>query len=204
MLKRSFLTLLVCVPLASPSLLYADEAVIKVSVVNPLDRKVVAPVKSYLPKGAKPEDILRQRLLRGADRREDRAATLESKGHVDDAQGLYYVEQQIPLAPKEAVVLEIEVKDVWRIDPARLQALKDQAGRIVSGIRPSSKQRAATAMELQGEILKQLDRIAQRQASHTLLKAGVEKHIEAYEGNLKTLKQVEVDLATLRKLVNRL
>lgn len=178
---------------------YAD-VVIKVRAINPLDTETTAPIKYPLPKAVKPEDII--------------SKSHDFKIRYDKKNGCYYIDHEIVLAPKEIVTLSVNVKDVWFIPEERIEALRGKVEEIVrphtatagmddTDTRLPAGRQASVWWQLKEEILKQLDQVAASQKNNTVTKIGVEKHIKAYEENMKILSQVEQDIAMLKGLLKQ-
>ncbi len=98
--------------------------VLKTLVVNPSESKTQkALLKAYLPEEAKPEDIVELGDL---------------KIDYDIEKNLYYVYKELELAPGESVSRSIEIKDVWIISQAELEALTGRAGELVEALRKTA------------------------------------------------------------------
>jgi lipopolysaccharide export system protein LptC len=87
--------------------------ILKMTAVNPsqYESRDVS-VKSYLPSGVKPEDIINKG---------------ELEVEYDVKQGKYYVFKDVRLSPEESATFEIEVEDIWKIDEAYLASLTAHA-----------------------------------------------------------------------------
>jgi hypothetical protein len=58
-----------------------------------------------------------------------------------------------------------------------------------------------TALMMKGEILNSLDKILARQEENGILKVGVERHMAAYNDNIRDMLQVRQDIALLTELI---
>lgn len=162
----------------------AASVVLRIRAVNPSQTES-APVaiKSHLPARVRPEHIIRaDGLTAGYDVKE----------------GLYYVEGDVALAPKEVRTLEVEIEDIWTIPPARLQGLRKQAESLASLL--SDSEHAETARRLQREVDAGLARVetAQQRAAIGLVQPL--EHIQAYERNLEVFERTERDIGVLENL----
>lgn len=111
------LLLLVSWHLATGDLSYASVK-LKMIVANPSDTEArTIPVRSYLPKGVKPEDII-------------------NKGNFqvnyDFELSLYYIYQEVLLQPKESITLELVMKDIWIVADEEIRAVKDHVNKIMN------------------------------------------------------------------------
>ncbi len=163
----------------------AAEVVLKIRAVNPLEKPAETVVKEYLPKGVTAKDVI-------------------SKGkfkiEYDKAKDLYYAEQKVALKPKEVLVLQVEVKDVWVIPAKRINELRAEAKKTFAS-KPKDPKGSKTADDLFAEINNTLDKVEARQPQNTIAKAGAEAHMEEYWKDVESLKQAESDIK-LMKLLN--
>jgi len=173
------MTFLACCFLFATSSAQADIK-LKMVVENSSETEEKLPVKSYLPKGIKPEDIT-------------------DKGNFeisyDFGKSLYYAYQEITLKPKESVTLEITMKDIWLIPSEDIKILKDHTLNIVSSLRKTDY--SDQAKSLGDGINKRLDAILEGQKTED---ADVEKRFSEYEANTASLKEAKKDIATLEDI----
>jgi hypothetical protein len=161
--------------------------VLKIRAVNPLKKPADTLVKEYLPKGVTPNDIINKGSF---------------KITYDKAKDLYYAEQKLTLKPKEVLVLQVEVKDIWVISNDKIDALRKEAQKA-NASRPATVKSSKTADNLFTQINKALDKVAVRQARNTMLKVGVESHMEEYWKDFDSLKQVESDIKLIKLLYEK-
>jgi len=157
--------------------------ILKTLVVNPSKTKTqTALLKAYLPKEATAEDVVDLGDL---------------KIDYDIGKGLYYVHQKYELKPGESVSREIEIKDVWVISRAEIEALTRQAKELAEKLKGTSYFEMADA--LQKDIESKCSEILNRQekAMDVLPQA----HIGAYRKNIKILDSTNVKIARLEKMV---
>lgn len=165
----------------------AAEVVLKIRAVNPLKKPADTLVKEYLPKGVTPNDIINKGSFKIA---------------YDKAKDLYYAEQKLTLKPKEVLVLQVEVKDVWVISNDKIDALRTDAKKALAS-RPATMKSSKTADSLFAQINKTLDKVAARQPKNTITKVGVESHMEEYWKDVDSLKQVESDIKLIKLLFEK-
>jgi hypothetical protein len=159
----------------------SGSVVLKMIVANPsaTETKTV-PVKSYLPKGVEPEDIID---LGGF------------KVGYDFEQSLYYIYQDVSLDPKESVELAVEIKDIWIISNEEIESIQGHVDKITNVLEKTEYYQQAKI--LSDSILERLDEITHRQSA---VGVSVEKRLSDYEMNVKTLSEVKRDLGALEYL----
>jgi hypothetical protein len=203
---------------------------IRIRVVNPLNKETSAPIKYPLPKEIKPEDIIGKRIVYSFGRELGKPGSeeakvepkveeteTESKAHETEAQKAktgeldqdfkisfdkkkryYYVDHELVLGPKEFVLLELRVRDVWVIGEESIESLRQDLNNLLMG---SSADLGETAKALKEEIFNELGEVMRKQAQNTVYLAGVEEHIEVYRKNMDTLRQAELDIEMLKNLI---
>ena len=153
--------------------------VLKATVVNPSTTKTqTAVLKAYLPEETSPEDIVDLGDL---------------KIDYDIAKGLYYVYKECELGPGESIMRSVELKDVWVISAAEIDALTDEAKRIVEKLKKSAYFDTAVSLQKDieakgGEILTRQDKAAN---------ALPQTHIAVYRENVEMLNLIKTSLARL-------
>jgi len=166
------------------SLLSAAEAniTVRATVVNPsqTERRIV-PFKSYLPKEIKPENILEMGDLNIA---------------YDTKESAYYLYKDYDLAPRESVLVEIELEDVWKIPQDELTSIRSEADKVVKLLQDTDY--ADRANYLRGSIMTKLDEIEHRQEVVNPNPGG---YISDYRDNLKLLDEVKSDLQAAKTLM---
>lgn len=153
--------------------------VLKATVVNPSTTKTqTAILKAYLPKETSPDDIV---------------DLGDMKIDYDIGRGLYYVYKECELGPGESIMRSVELKDVWIISAAEIDALTGQAKEIIEKLKKSAYFDTATVLQEDieakgGEILTRQDRAAN---------ALPQTHIAVYRDNIEMLNLIKTSLARL-------
>lgn len=140
----------------------------------------LVPVKEYLPEGVKPEDIISQG---------------DFKLGYDFDRSLYYVYQEVRLAPGASATLEVVIGDVWWIDEAEIAMLREHVKRLAAILEGSSY--AGQVKVLRENVERRLDRIVKLQNTA----AATENKLSNYAMNKASLDEVKVDIGTLEDLV---
>ena len=212
--KYWFLILAVAVFLLGSKGVFAD-VVIKVRALNPLETQEIAVVKYPLPKEVSQEHILRKNITYSKDHSQDEEPPKSDfQISFDESEGSYYIDDTISIGPKEVITLEVHVKDVWMIEKTRIEGLKKDVDNLLGAweeqleaLKESAQggeedvEIKEFALMMKGEILKKLDEIVQRQDKTSIVKTGVQRHIEAFEDNMEDLRQVQQDIVLLANLI---
>lgn len=186
MFKRSALTILSFSLFSAFCLLFSVAAeaniVVRAAVVNPSEtqsRKV--PFKSYLPKEIKPENIVDMGDLNIA---------------YDPKESAYYVYKDFDLAPRESVLVEIEMEDVWKIPSEELSSIRTEADKVTKLLEHTDYRERANY--LKESIVEKLDHIERTQ---TVMNPNPGGYISDYRENLKLLDVVKTDLQSAKTLM---
>jgi len=156
--------------------------VLKTVVVNPSQTKTQAALlKAYLPKEVKPEDIVELGDL---------------KIDYDIEKNLYYVYKELELAPGESVSRSIELKDVWIISRAELEALTGRARELAEALRKTAY--FDKAVVLQKDIEEKSKEVLNKQEK--ALDALPQTHIAVYRENTEMIGSMKTMLAKLEKM----
>lgn len=140
----------------------------------------IIPVKEYLPEGVKPEDII---------------SMGDFQLGYDFYGSLYYVHQEIKLAPSASATLEVIMNDIWWIDESEIVMFREHVQQLVKIL---EKSRYIDQVKVLSEnIYRRLDRIIEVQ--HTA--STTEKRLSNYEMNKAALDEVKVDIGNLEDLV---
>lgn len=155
--------------------------VVRAAVVNTTPQKRKIPFKSYLPKEIKPENVVDMGDLEIA---------------YDPKEDAYYVYKDYELEPKESVLVEIEMEDVWRISDPEIKSLREEAGKVTKIL--SNTDYYDRANYLKNSIETKLNQIEQ---SQKVVNPNPGGYISDYRENLKLLEAVKADLAAAKTLM---
>lgn len=188
MKKHAFILLSVLVFFLLYSLTFIPAAhaniVLKLIAVNPSkDQKQKVPVKAYMPKETKVEDIV-------------------DKGDLDVAydtqQGSYYVYGEYELKPGEVLEKDIEIRDIWVIPENEIEAVRADVRKTAELLKNTDfKDRAAFLKE---SVETKLDQVIERQKAPP---ANPEQHISQYRDNVTMLEDAKKDLALARTMLSQ-
>lgn len=157
--------------------------VVRAAVVNPsATQKRKVPFKSYLPKEIKPENIVDMGDLEMA---------------FDPKESAYFVFKDYELGPKESVVVEIEMQDVWKISPEEIASIREEANKVTEFL--SKTDYFERAKYLKESIDSKLTTIEQTQSVVNPNPGG---YISDYRENLKLLDAVKADLQAAKTLMS--
>lgn len=158
--------------------------VLKVMVINPSQEQPQSvPVKVYLPKETKPEDVVDK-------------SDLEIS--YDTQQGSYFVYGEYMLKPGEIINKDIELKDIWVISNTELESLHVEALKLFDFLKATEF--AERVEYLKKNIESKLSQIDDNQKNSP---ANPERHISDYRDNLKILESVKTDIALARSLLSQ-
>lgn len=159
--------------------------ILNVMVVNPSATKTQkAILKAYLPKEAKPEDIID-------------ASDLQVTYDIE--KGLYYAFKEFELAPGEMVKRSVHIKDIWIIRESELESMLTRADDILKELKGTPY--IDTAVTLKKDMDdKNVNILAkQKEAANAL----PEPHIAAYRRNLDIIEVMKADLVELESMLSR-
>jgi hypothetical protein len=183
-LKKGIFGLVILLILGSIAEQAAASVILKILATNPSQNHTrQIPVKVYLPKEAKPEDII------------DKA---DLQVGYDAQQGSYYVFGTYEAAPLEVIEKDIELKDVWMVDKTELVSIRDEAQKIKELL--ANTEFAERGAFLADSIIGKIDEIEQRQGDTA---TNPEEHISAYRYNLQLLEEAKADLAVTRSMLSK-
>ncbi len=168
-----------------PCLACAATVVLRVSVVNQLDREHRKEVRSNLPMGVAPEDVLE---LDGMELRYDVAGDR------------YYVYRAVDLAPKERVDFRVAMRDVWIVPDDEIALLSEQTQRL--GTQLEDTEFGALGAEMAQAIAGELLTVSQDQQRFAISGGAlVADHIRVYFANRAVLDDVRNRIGHLENLV---
>jgi hypothetical protein len=161
----------------------AGKLVLKIQAVNKSDSEQQIEIRSSLPSRITNDDIIDLAGLNlGYDVKSD----------------TYYVYDSVQLAPKEVLVRDVEMNDIWVIDAAELATYRKRAsdlGGLLSGTKYSQESDAAKSV-----VLARSDDITTRQTENGIASVGPIRHIQAYEANLKALQELKQNVGKMENL----
>ena len=167
-----------------PVNLLASSLTLKVRAINPSPtEKSSVEVKAFLPKPAKPDDVMS-------------AGELEVA--YDVASKAYFVHKKIEMDPGQSRTFEVVLKDIWTLPDDTVKALADQAKALSAALKGTDKQDTAT--RLGGLIEENLKSVAERQTANAVGNVKPIDHIHAFESNVDVLDRVRRDIGMMENL----
>ncbi len=161
------------------------DVTLKVSASNPSEyNEQTVPIKSYLPHGIQPENVLD-------------AGGLEV-GY-DVKQGQCYVYKEVVLPVKGAVSYIVRIQDIWLITLEILEKHRLYAYELRDQLQASEY--ASISSQLVAQIEEKINLILERQEDNTVEKVSPVEHIGAYERNKETLVSLKEDISTLENMI---
>jgi len=158
---------------------------LKVSASNPSEfQEQTLTVKSYLPKGIRPENVLD-------------AGGLEI-GY-DVKKGQCYVHKEVVLPAKESVSYNVVIDDIWLVNEEELERQRNYTYKLRDQLLRSDY--AETAKAVTAEIEAKIQSVLDKQEANLIEKAAPIEHIGAYELNLETIEQIKESIGVLESLV---
>ena len=217
-MKQKIIGLLMVVGCLSLGFMASDghaNIIIKVRALNPLESEEAAFISYPLPKEVSSSDIITKKITFSLSHEEEEEQKTTFNIEYVQGEERYFIIDEVMLGPREIVTLEVHVRDIWTIPQERLNRIKRtvedliaQASAVSDPLpdeepeeEPVEAVPDETITALKDEIFKQFDEIVARQEKSSVLKVGVEKHMEAYYENMEALSQVEADVEMLRYLL---
>lgn len=160
--------------------------ILKISASNPSSYEARdIPVKSYLPKGIRPEDVINAGDLQiGYDVKRNQC----------------YVHKDLTLEAKASVIYDVEIEDIWLIEQDELDALDNRTDALVSDLRKS--QYSEIALQIQKNIRDKMEDILDRQEDALVFKVGPTKHIAVHGTNRKAVAAVQSSINDLERMLS--
>ena len=160
----------------------AGSITLRIVAVNPADSEQSVPVKVYMPMEVKPEDVIYKEDLEVA---------------YDTQQGSYYVSGEYLLKPKEVLEKEIEIRDIWVIEPAQIASLRQENKEIVEQFKKTNLSDRANILSQSVE--KKLGDVEDLQKS-SAISPGYK--ISNYRNSLSLLNSAKADLLAAKTLLS--
>lgn len=157
--------------------------ILKSLVVNPSKTQVQeALLKAYLPQEVKPEDIVN-------------LGDLKIDYDIDRA--LYYVYKEFELAPGESAARSVEIRDVWIVPKAEIEALNNQAKELGEKLKKTAYFEKSVVIQKDIEA-KSAEILTKQENAVDVLP---QTHIAVYRENVKTLNSIKNNLAKLDEML---
>lgn len=184
-LSRSIKSLFCFVIVGALSTVAHASVKLKVSASNPSQfREQAVPIKSYLPKGIRPENVI-------------------SAGGLDIGydvkKGQCYVYKEVVLPPKQAATYQVEIDDIWLIREEDLEKQRSYTSKL--GDQLQNSEYAEMAQKLVEGVDENITTILSRQGENLIEKVTPIEHIAAYELNLETWEQIKEDIGILENMI---
>ena len=126
-------------------------------------------VQYFLPQELEPDDVLDVGPL---------------KLEFDVERNSMYVFGKIKFAPKESRTFRVRVNDVWKIDPAEINLLKEQLDKTLALLKEQGHEKYDDSVYVRDQLNRKMDFILKRQQDFS---GNVERRIEEYRANITTL-----------------
>ena len=180
--KRCIMVFLIFYFLMS-SIAYAN-IILKLVAANPSKgqtQKVM--LKAYLPKEAKPEDVIDKEDLDIA---------------YDTQQGCYFVSHEYEIKPGQFIEKDVELKDIWTIPQTDIESLRQEMAKMKDLLKNTDY--GERIEFLKTSIDNKLNQIVESQAN---VPTNPERHIFNYRDNLKMMDLVKQDMTLARSLLTQ-
>ncbi|MBW1926568.1 MAG: hypothetical protein JRI35_05115 [Deltaproteobacteria bacterium] len=141
------------------------------------------PIKVYLPKEVKPDDIID-------------LGTLEVE--FDPDRSLYYLYGSVLLEPSQIRVFNVEVRDIWFIPQKDLDAVEEKVGDLVKAFENSKYLDRMKAIARRVEDL--IDEILKTQKDEAISSS---QHIGVYRTNTKALAHLKEEINEMEKILRK-
>jgi SH3-like domain-containing protein len=115
----------------------------------------------------------------------------------DPTQSVYFATGEFTLKPKETIILEVEVEDIWKIPDEKIESIKKQSTELFEPLKKTSY--FAQGATLHSDILASLDKIVEIQKNAFL----PEERIKAFREASIELESVNRKLENLKNLVTQ-
>lgn len=156
---------------------------LKMLIKNPsATEKAMMPVDYYLPREVKKKDVIN-------------AGDLEVRNDPDRG-SVYLHKDEVALAPDETKIYEIVLKDIWRVEPEKIQQLEIKADGFAQGLEGTQFQESAVKLQ------KEIDELANQIAQNATKSEGqsVENKIEVFMENLSLLSKIKEHVNLLARM----
>jgi hypothetical protein len=161
----------------------AGQLIVKIQAGNPARVPRTVKIRSNLPAGVGTNDVVELAGLRlGYDVKQD----------------LYYVYGELALGPKEIVVKEVRIDDIWLLDVDEVKRYAMRAETLAAALQgtPFSAEAGEEAVKVRSGVAEILD----KQDANLIGQVTPVLHIRAYDENRHTLERVRKRVGTLENL----
>lgn len=181
-----FLVIVSCFLVVDRFAAVADASVtLKVSASNPSEfQEQAVPIKSYLPKGIRPENVL---------------DTGGLEVGYDVRKGQCYVRKEVALPAKGSVSYNVVIDDIWLVNEEGLERQRNYTYKLRDQLLRSDY--AETAKAVAGEIEAGIQSVLDKQEENLIEKVAPIEHIGAYELNQETIARIKENIGILESLV---
>ncbi len=161
----------------------AGKLVLKIQAANKSESQQPVSIRSSLPSRVTTNDIIDLGGLNlGYDVKSD----------------TYYVFDTVELAPRQTLVREVQISDIWQISEEDLDRYQARSKTLNSAL--SGTSRSAEATEHAAVVEKLREEILTRQEENKITIVSPIRHIQAYEQSLKTLQELKQSVGRLENL----
>ena len=159
---------------------------LKISTSNPSSFEArEMPLKSYLPKGIRLEDVI---------------DTGDLEVSYDDDRQQCYVHKSLTLDSKASVTYDVEIEDIWLIERDELDELENTADSLANELRDT--QYSEIVLQIQKNIREKIDDIQSRQEEAMIFKVGPTEHIAVYDTNRAAIAVIQGNINDLNRLLS--
>lgn len=157
----------------------ADVIQMNLTVANPENIKKTLPVKSYLPKGIQPDDVVQKG---------------DFSISYDFEKSMYYIYQNIEMEPNEKKDLSVGFKDIWVLPLDQIQTLKNHTEKIIKALKDTEYAQASA--KLGGTILGRLDKVLNENLSSLTM----EDRVVVFEEDMAIFRAQKKDIGILEDM----
>lgn len=161
-----------------------DKLILRIRAGNPIEKPQQVQIKSPLPARVSTNNILN---LSGLD-----------LGY-DVNSDTYYVQKTVELGPKEIVVYDVELEDIWTIETAQLEEIRQRSKTLSAALQ--GKGSFKDAERLRQSVEQTVERILSSQKQSSIASgAQPVQHIRAYEENVEQYSRAKKDVVRIENL----
>jgi hypothetical protein len=162
----------------------ADKLILRIRAGNPIEKPQQVQIKSPLPARVTTNNILN---LSGLD-----------LGY-DVNSDTYYVQKTVELGPKEILVYDVELEDIWTIRPDELEGIRQRSKTLSTALK--GKGSYQDAERLRQSVEQTVDMVLRSQKQNSIASgAQPVQHIRAYEENIEQFSRAKKDVVRIENL----